>query len=176
MGAHNILMGYTSDLGPVDPQLYVRQADPPLVAAKDLIYAIDRALEQVYKQPDTYPLLASLLSDVSYLRYQQAKSAIDRMDDLIYTALASNPDRTDEQVRALFEGMEEKSIVMDPKVHSAILGIKEAMATGLPVQEASSGKQWELIWRLWTKYFNLMMGSKRALIYESRTASRVLTE
>ena len=44
MGAHSILMGPTSDLGPVDPQLYAGKVEQPLVAAKDLIAAVDRAL------------------------------------------------------------------------------------------------------------------------------------
>lgn len=43
MGAHEILMGPTSDLGPVDPQLQIPNTHY-WVAAKDLIAAVDSAL------------------------------------------------------------------------------------------------------------------------------------
>ena len=173
MGAHSILMGPTSDLGPVDPQLDIGTPDVSLVSAKDLIAAVDRALDRIQEQPQTYPLLASLLSDVNYLMYEQAQAAIQRMDDLMEAALASNPDRCPEEVQELVEQLK-KPFITDPKVHGAMFGAKEAVEAGLPVLEPdSSGKQWQMIWRLWTKYFGLLKG--RTLIYESRTASQVLT-
>lgn len=171
MGAHQILMGPTSDLGPVDPQLYVEKADQPLVAAKDLIAAVDSALEHVQNQPETFALLASLLSDVTYLRYQQAQSAIQRTDELIEAALSSQPDRSPEDVEHLVEKLK-GPFITGPKVHGAMLGAKEAKEAGLPV-EYPTEEQWEMAWRLWTKYFALMRG--RTLIYESGKTSQVVT-
>ncbi len=171
MGAHGILMGPTSDLGPVDPQLYVEKADQPLVSAKDLIAAVDSALEHVQRQPETFALLASLLSDVTYLRYQQAQSAIQRTDELVEAALSSNADRSSESVKQLVEKLK-GPFITGPKVHGAMLGAQEAADAGLPVRNPTE-EQWNMVWRLWTKYFTLMKG--RTLIYESRTASQVVT-
>lgn len=172
MGAHSVLMGPTSDLGPVDPQLYVEKADQPLVSAKDLIAAVDSALEHVQKQPETYALLASLLSDVTYLRYQQAQSAIQRTDELMEAALSSNSDRSIETVRELVKALK-GPFITGPKVHGAMLGAREAKEAGLPVLTPTN-EQWETVWRLWTKYFALMRG--RTLIYESRSTSQVMTD
>ena len=171
MGAHQILMGPTSDLGPVDPQLYIEKADQPLVSAKDLIAAVDSALEHVQQQPEAFALLASLLSDVTYLGYQQAQSAIKRTDELIEAALASRPGRSPQDVEDLVEKLR-GPFITGPKVHGAMLGAIEAREAGLPVQDPAA-KQWEMAWRLWTKYFALIRG--RTLIYESRTASQVVT-
>lgn len=171
MGAHGILMGPTSDLGPVDPQLYDENADQPLVSAKDLIAAVDSALEHVQRQPETFALLASLLSDVTYLRYQQAQSAIQRTDELMEAALSSRPDRSPQDVRDLVEKLK-GPFITGPKVHDALFGAREAKDAGLPVQNPSQD-QWDMIWRLWTKYFMLMRG--RTLIYESRATSQVIT-
>ena len=45
LGAHQILMGPTSDLGPIDPQF--QGSDGRLVAAKTIIAAVEHALDQV---------------------------------------------------------------------------------------------------------------------------------
>lgn len=88
LGAHEILMGPTSDLGPVDPQFQLADGRS-LVAAKDIIAAVAAAEAAIATNPDTYPLHASLLSDVSGLMVQQARSTIDRSSDLVLEALKS---------------------------------------------------------------------------------------
>ena len=49
LGAHRIMMSATSDLGPVDPQLPLGQS---LVAAKDVIAAVEAASAAVAREPD----------------------------------------------------------------------------------------------------------------------------
>ena len=68
-----------------------------------------------------------------------------------------------------------ESFITEPKVHGAMFGAKEAATAGLPVSPPSK-EQWEIIWRLWTKYFHFRQqinGLTR--IYENRTASQVVT-
>ena len=175
MGAHKILMGPTSDLGPVDPQLQIPDTHY-WVAAKDLLAAVDSALEQVHNQPHSYPLLASLLGDVNFLMYQQAQSAIEHADDLIKSAiLSSHPDYEEKELEMLVEKLS-NSFITAPKVHGAMFGVKEAAAAGLPVSLPSSKEQWETIWRLWTKYFHrCQQRNGLTRIYENRTASQVVT-
>ena len=173
MGAHSILMGPTSDLGPVDPQLEI--SPQHWVAAKDLLTAVEGALEQVQLQPDASLLMASLLSDVNFIMYQQAKSAIERIDDLIKSALSSNPDRKETELEDEVKRLS-KSFITAPKVHEAMFGTKEAADAGLPVLQPSSKEQWETIWRLWTKYFHLrQLQEGWTRIYENRSASQVVT-
>lgn len=169
MGAHHILMGPTSDLGPVDPQFQVGGGS--LAAAKDIIAAVDDAAARVQQAPDTYPLFASLLSDVTALMVQQARSSLERTADLVREALFSNPDRNADTVDTISEKIREP-LVERPLTHAAVFGAREAAAAGLPVIEADpESRQWRMIWRLWAKYFAL---GAYTIVYESNHESRII--
>src|SRR3990172_4490431 len=102
---------------------------------------------------------------------QQARSALDRTTDLVEEALKSCTGRTREAVEQLKVQLREPLIDL-PKSHAAVFGTDAALATGLPVVKADpSGEQWEIIWRLWAKYF--AMGPPR--VYEGRMASHVMS-
>jgi hypothetical protein len=167
LGAHHIIMGPVSDLGPIDPQFQL--ANGALVGAKDIIAAVDDATAKVQEAPDTYPLHASLLSDVTGLMVQQARAALARTDDLLVEALRTNPDRAPEQVSALAVALHEP-LIEHPQSHGAIFGVTEAEAAGLPIAAADPGSpQWQLIWRLWAKYFALYQR-----VYEGERASKMI--
>ncbi len=167
LGADKILMGPASDLGPVDPQFPMGEYD--LVSAKDIIAAVERALDDVADRPDTFPLHSALLADVNALRVEQARSALDRTDDLLREALLSNPRRSPADVDELGRRLHEP-LIEAPKDHAAIFGAKDAMALGLPVVTADpSSDQWRRIWQLWMHYYALLP----AQIYEGELASQV---
>ena len=168
VGAHHILMSPISDLGPIDP--IFRLPDGSLVSAKDIIAAVDDATKKVQQAPNTYPIHASLLTDVTALMVQQARSALERTEDLLEEALRSNPDRSEKQVRVLKRKLHMPLIEL-PKSHAALLGADDAIKMDLPVVKADpASEQWQLIWRLWTKYFAL--GPPQ--VYEGSFASRVV--
>jgi ClpP class serine protease len=167
LGADQILMGPTSDLGPVDPQFPMGEYD--LVSAKDIISAVDRALADVADRPDTYPIHSALLADVNSLQVERARSALARTDDLLKEALRSNPRRTPEQVAELATRLHEPLIVA-PKDHAAIFSAQDAQDAGLPVTICDpASDQWRRIWQLWMHYYALF--PVRA--YEGQMASQV---
>lgn len=110
IGAHRILMGPTSDLGPVDPQFYSPGEGRGLYSAKDLLAAVAHAEAAIAKNPDSYPLHVSLLADVTAVMVQQARSALERSEDLVREALISNPDRNAEDVAQIAAALKEKLI------------------------------------------------------------------
>jgi hypothetical protein len=168
LGAHRILMGPASDLGPVDPQFQINDRGD-LVAAKDILAAVDDASAKVQAAPETYPLWASLLSDVTAIKVQQARAAIARSGDLLREALASNPDRSDEEVRALFDRLK-GPLIEEPQSHGAVFDADDAAAAGLPVEKMDpAGAQWSAVWRLWAKY--AVLGN--VAVYESARASQI---
>jgi Serine dehydrogenase proteinase len=168
IGAHHILMAPASDLGPIDPQFQF--PDGSLVAAKDIIAAVDDATKKVQEAPDTYPIHASLLSDVSALMVQQGRSELLRTGDLLEEALASNPDRTSAQVAALKKKLR-VPLIQRPKTHAALFNVSDAQKAGLPaVAVDQDSEEWQRIWRLWAKYF--AMGPLR--VYEGVKASIIL--
>jgi Serine dehydrogenase proteinase len=167
MGAYRIVLGPTSDLGPVDPQFQNPQG-PGLYSAKDLIAAVEAAEASISSEPNTYPLHVSLLADFTGVMAQQARSALDRTNDLVKEALRSNPDRSEEEVKRLAESLQE-TLVKVPREHSAVFGARDAERAGLPILVADPrGEQWQVIWRLWAKYFAL-----DAYVCEGRLASQV---
>lgn len=169
LGAHHILMGPASDLGPIDPQ-FLNQQNGGLVSAKDIIAAVEDATQKVQEAPNTYPVYASLLSDVTALMVQQARSALDRSEDLLEEALKSNGSRSDREVQSLKENLI-GPLIEQPKTHSALFSSKDAMKAGLPIIEADlMGYQWQMVWRLWTKYFVL---GTTARVYEGERVSQV---
>jgi hypothetical protein len=168
LGAHRIVMGPTSDLGPIDPQFRLRRDDSyDLVAAKDIVAAVDSAMAAVSAQPDTFPLHASLLADVNALMVQSARSALERTGDLLREALESHPGRSAADVTAL-QAQLRGPLIDDPRSHSAPFGVTSAAACGLPVEHCDpASRRWSMIWRLYAKY--LMV---RGPVYEGRSASQ----
>jgi ClpP class serine protease len=168
MGAHHILMGPTSDLGPVDPQF--RMAKGELVSAKGIIAAVDDAEQRVQAKPETFPLHASLLSDVTSIMVQQAREELARTDELLLEALRSCPDRDADTVQELAAKLHDP-LVEEKSSHGAIFSAEDAAELGLPVVQVDpSSRQWQLLWRLYTKYLAL---GPRHIIYEGRKASQV---
>lgn len=167
LGAHRILMGPTSDLGPADPQFQL--PDGSLASAKSIIAAVDEASKRVKEAPDTYPIHAALLTDVTALMVQQARAALARSEDLLEEALRSNPDRTEAQIGSLRKALADP-LIGKPQSHDAIFGAREAEAARVPVVQVDPrSNQWQVIWRLWAKYFAL---GKR--VYEGERVSKVM--
>lgn len=167
MGANQILMGPTSDLGPVDPQLQF--PDGTLTSAKNVIDAVAAAEEAVKRTPETYPIHAALLSNVDALMVELARSALGRTTDLVKEALGSNPTRTKSLITSIAKAVD-KPLIKAPKSHGAIFGAKAAAEAKLPICELDpESRQWQIIWRLYAKYFALQ---KR--IYEGATCSHVV--
>lgn len=173
LGAHEIVMGHASDLGPIDPQIFLPDRGG-YYGAKDLIQAVERALDDVAVRPDTYPLHAALLAGIDMTVVQFARSALAATSDIARQALSSHPDRSLEQVEELLSSIH-STLIEGPSLHSAVIGAAEAREAGLPVTELGpTMPRWTEIWALWTRYFAI--GPVHDLqVYESAAASQVLS-
>lgn len=174
IGAHHILMGPASDLGPIDPQMRLAAEDGPgLVAAKDIVEAVEDAAQRVKQAPSTYTIFASLLADVSAIQVQQARSAMARTGKLLALALKANATRTPAQIRTLTRALT-KPLIKEADYHGAIFGADEAIDVGLPVVRANpADDQWQRIWKLWTRYF-VLPEQDHVHVYEGERASHVV--
>lgn len=170
LGADRLIMGATSDLGPIDPQVLV--ANREYVSAKDLIAGVDRALKEVNDRPDSYALMSAMLGGIDVTQVEFARSALDRTGDIARQALASNPHRTKHDIQVLYDTIK-GPLIEEPRSHGAVIGAPEARRIGLPVQELDhTDPQWRAIWALWTSYF--VLGHVGLLqVYEGTRASQV---
>lgn len=168
LGADQVLMGPTSDLGPIDPQFQLPSGT--FVSGKAIIAAVEDAEKRIQASPNTYPLHASLLNDISALLVQQAKDAIARTDDLLTEALTCVESRDNEQITSLTSKLK-APLIKNPQSHRTAVSARYAKELGLPVQEASGSEpQWQTIWRMWSKYAAL----NAETVYEGQTASQIL--
>ena len=168
LGANHIYMGPTSDLDPVDPQFLL--ADGSLVAGKAIIAAVEDAERRIQANPETYPLHASLLTDITALMVQQARDALSRAGDQLKEALACVQERDESGVDQLANLLQDP-LIGKPQSHGTTISARDAAKLGLPVEEAKSGDpQWREIWRLWAKYRAL----NAARVYEGQTASIIM--
>ena len=170
LGADSIIMGPTSDLGPIDPQVFVPGRG--FISAKDMMAAYDRALEMVAAAPDTAQLHAVLLGGVDATTVQFARSALDRIADIARQAVESNDNRSPDEVDALCNRIQ-APLIDTPKMHGAVVGAREALDAGLPVKRLNmDNEQWVAIQELWARYFALGPVD-RMQAYEGTKASQV---
>jgi hypothetical protein len=170
LGAHEVLMGPTSDLGPIDPQVFL--PDRGFVSAKDLIASVDRAIEEVEKRPASYPLMTAMLAGIDVTAVEFARSALNRTGDMAQQAIASNPERDESAVTDMMERIN-GPLIKEPSSHGAVIGAPEAKTFGLPVIElAHTDPHWREIWALWTRYFVLDQIAYLQ-VYEGVRASQV---
>ncbi len=174
LGADQILMGPTSDLGPVDPQIRLEDGDGirSFEAAKAIIEAVRYAEHAVQEHPETYPLHASLLGNLTAVQVQAARNELDHAGAQLRAALATRLIASDDP-----EGFEklatrlEDRLIDEPQSHGASVSAKDALDLELPVRELKpSDVQWKEIWRLWARYFTI----RPKPVYEGEKASLVL--
>jgi hypothetical protein len=172
LGAHEIVMGPPSDLGPIDPQVFVPEHG--YVSAKEIMSAVDRALKDVSERPDSYPLHSALLGmgNVDATLYEFAKSALDRTGEIAEQAITSNPDLKGPRVDTLIQNVKDR-LITKTHTHSAVVGCVEARQVGLPVTELDIRSDWwQEIWAIWARYFSIGP-IDRLRIYESEQASQI---
>ena len=167
LGADQILMGSTGDLGPIDPQLLMR--DGSRAAAKAIVAAADRAERLVRSHPEDLPLQALLLQDLNALKIQQAHAALSRVDSLLREALEARSRTTAEEIQALLPRL--KHLLIDePSTHGAVISADTAREHGMPVAMIDpDSPQWRSIWQIWTRYYTLAAD----YVFEGSFASRI---
>lgn len=167
LGADSILMGPVSDLGPIDPQFVI--GDGGLVAGKAIIAAVEDAERRIQATPESYPLWASLLADVTAIKVQQARDAIARSAVLLREALSSLSARSPEVVEQLAVALT-PPLIDEPTDHGAVFDADDALKCGLPVEKLDpAASHWRLVWRLWARYAGF-----EGAVYESAKASQIL--
>ena len=157
-GASKIIMGVSSELGPVDPQITIQTGGRPQVMAahfvvesyKDLFKrAVEQAnghLEPYLQQLDRYDE-----REIKQLEYLMSLSS-----DIAVRALASGmmqgtPEDTIRQKINLFLSPEEK------KVHGRPVYSKEAEACGLSIEKVNTKDElWKVLGELYFRVDNLL--------------------
>lgn len=173
LGADRLIFGPGGDLGPVDPQM--RFANGTLASAKELVEAVDEAERRITANPDTYPLFANLLAEVTMLMVEQARYALARSEALVREGLGAATGRTPADVDILAEKLQQP-LIEEPTSHSAVISFEAAKSFGLPAESAEhDSEKWTIVWSLWTRYFALgAFPSGSVAVYEGDRPSQII--
>ena len=169
MGAEGIVMGPTSELGPVDPQiLKVRDKSFQWFSAFNLVTSYEKLLERAINETGNLPPLLQQLSYYDPQEIEELRSAIALSDDIAVKALASG----------MLQGKSEKqikkdiSIFLDPatkKVHGRAVHRGEAEECGLVIMRWENGEsRWRTLYELYVRTDGLL--SSQNLLKCSETA------
>ena len=174
IGADHILMGPTSDLGPIDPQIPLD--NQRWAGAQAVIAAVEYAENRIQQNPAVYGLYASLLANITALHVTQAKYAVDRTGDQLTEAIKSVSSRKPDDVEEL-ESKLKGPLIDNPRSHGTTILAQSVRDFGLPVEELKSpDPQWQAIWQLWSRYVALHPSGIHSgmQIFEGQRASRII--
>lgn len=173
LGADRIVFGPGGDLGPVDPQM--RYPNGTLASAKELVEAVDEAEKRITANPETYPLFANLLAEVTMIMVEQARYALARSGALVKEGLAAASGRNAEDVETLAAALQQP-LIDEPTSHSAVISCQAATSFGLPALPADpDSDEWAIVWSLWTRYFHLgAFPVGPVAVYEGDRASQII--
>jgi Serine dehydrogenase proteinase len=168
LAAERIVMSDTSDLGPVDPQVFMPDRGR-FVAAKDIVAVVEDLESRVAASPSSYEWYAALLGDIDAVIYQLARTATARTAELVSEFLRCRstppPDADIEKLTDKLQG---------PSAHAAVMNHQTAEELGLPVDYLPpSDAAWQMLWRLYVKYQVLMDQGKATGVIEGRRVSLV---
>ena len=167
LGADRILMGPTSDLGPIDPQLLMK--DGSWEAAKSIVAAAERAEALVRDRPEDIALQGLLLRDLSALKIQQARDALSRVDSQLREALGCRSYMAKKEIDEVAPKLKHM-LIDEPRAHGATISAVTARSHGMPIVTLDpQDAWWQSIWRLWTRYYALAA----QYVFEGSFASRV---
>jgi hypothetical protein len=153
----------------------MRYPNGTLASAKELVEAVDEAERRITANPDTYPLFANLLAEVTMVMVEQARYALARSEALVAEALAAATGRSDKDVKKLAKALQQP-LIDEPTSHSAVISCDAAKSFGLPAEVADAdSEQWAIVWSLWTRYFNLgAFPNGSVAVYEGDRPSQII--
>jgi len=172
IAADSIVMGFVSELGPIDPQLFVTTPSGesmwrPAQSFLDGLESIKRETDATgVLSPVYYPLLDKL--DPALLDY--CKKAIERAKGFARKWLEKGMCEGD-GVKA--QQIADRLCNVDQYLsHGAVIDADEALEMGLKVELLDPNDElWQRIWRLYAMYEVALRQGSFAKMYEGRKAS-----
>ncbi len=152
LGADKIIMGYSAELGPIDPQLQVKLGEPA-IPAQAFLSGLDFIRKKVKnkKDPDPISMYLPVLNKIKPELISVCQNAIDHSKDLAERWLKENMLKNDKKqakivAKLLSEGKEYKS-------HGKVIDYKEAhdrLKLNVELIDKNS-ELWTLIWELYCR-------------------------
>lgn len=171
MGSSLIKMGPASELGPIDPQLVMREDG---VEKRYSVWSLVEGYEELFNQAQAAtgrlePFLQQL-NHYDFREIQKYKQVIDLTDDIAVKALSAGmlTGKTDDEIKACIK------LFADPKEtksHSRAIKAQEARDCGLNIEEFDVGSElWKQVYELYLRVHNVTKKQFAKVIENSETS------
>jgi hypothetical protein len=172
--ADSIVMGFASELGPIDPQIYVPDSSgrPISRPAHSFLAGFDEIKEATQKAGELSPAYYPLLDKLDPALLEFCRTSIKRAEEFAGNWLKKYQCADDEKKAEKIAA--HLGDVKRFRSHGAAINAKEAKEIGLAVEELPyDDKLWEAIWRLWCEFDIALRQNNLSYIFESGRASIV---
>lgn len=169
LGSSEILMGSTSELGPVDPQIQTTQGDSrKTYSVFNLIKSYEKLFDKAVKEKGNLAPYLQQLENYDAREIEELKRALELSEDISIRALKSG----------MLSNIDEKSIkkrieiFLTPEIsksHGRAIYAKEAKECGLNIEtKPLRDKTWSKIYELYYRINNLLNSTPTSKLIESK--------
>jgi hypothetical protein len=172
--ADSIVMGFASELGPIDPQIYVPDSNgrPISRPAHSFLAGFDEIKEATQKAGELSPAYYPLLDKLDPALLEFCRTSIKRAEEFAGNWLKKY--QCKEDAKKAEKIASHLGDVKRFRSHGAAITAAEARDIGLEIEELEHDDDlWEAIWRLWCDYDLALRQNNWGYIFEGRTASIV---
>lgn len=164
LGADEIIMGPTSELGPIDPQFIT--ANSPPISALTIKEALDYITKAVQRDPKMAPLYVPLLDKMDLItlgHFEREIESAKQYGEALLTSRKINKleEKTAKQVASKFvQEYKTHGFVIDGQMASSLLGDTVKLL-------GSNEEIWQCIWQLHNTYNQYMKDKKKIKIIQT---------
>ena len=176
LAADSIVMGYTSELGPIDPQIVVTTPDGKTIIrpAQSFLDGLEEIKKQVQQEGGLSPVYYPLLQQLDPALIDYCNKAIARSKNFakkwLKEYMCAGDEETAEQIAS------ELADVKKYLSHGAVIDAEEARRIGLQVEYLEPDTPlWKALWQLYCDYEIEVRSKKLVKIFESADISLTLS-
>ena len=175
IASDSIVMGYTSELGPIDPQITMTTPTGEVLwrPAQSFLDGLKKIKEETEDSGKLSPVYYPLLDKLDPALIDFCDKAIERSKAFakkwLLRSMCANDDSKAGEIADRLCNVEQYLS------HGAVIDADEAVEIGLTIEKLDPQDElWQWIWRLYTLYEVALRGTGAAKIYESARASITL--
>jgi len=151
--ADSIVMGFASDLGPIDPQIFVPDSSGQQISrpAHSFLAGFDEIKDAAQKAGELSPAYFPLLDKLDPALLEFCRTSIKRAEQFAGNWLKRHQCKDNEEKAEKIAA--HLGDINRFRSHGAAINAKEALEIGLEVEELEPDDPlWEAIWRIWCEY------------------------
>ena len=170
MGASKIIMGKTSELGTIDPQIYIPELDDAL-AIRNIVRSYDELFEKAVDATGNLEPYLQQLAKYDHREIEEMRVELELSEDMSVKALRTGmlSKLSDKEIKGKIKTF---LTPVTAKVHDRPISAQEAQSCGLNVELADlEGSFWAKVYELYVRLDHYVSSNDRAKCVECEFTS-----